>query len=132
FMSKADELRARDARCVVRAWAGEAEPTAIARGKGALVWDPDGREYIDCSSGLFAVNVGHSHPEVIAAVQKQVEQVMQVSILQTTEPLVSLAEKLVEITPPNLAKCYFTNGGGESIDTAIKAARQYTGKYEII
>ncbi len=131
-MSKADELRARDAKCIVRAWAGEAEPTAIARGKGALVWDPDGREYIDCSSGLFAVNVGHSHPEVIAAVQKQVEQVMQVSILQTTEPLVSLAERLVEITPPNLAKCYFTNGGGESIDTAIKAARQYTGKYEII
>lgn len=131
-MSKADELRARDARCIVRAWAGEAEPTAVARGQGALLWDPDGREYIDCSSGLFAVNVGHSHPEVIAAVKKQVEQVMQVSILQTTEPLVSLAEKLVEITPPNLSKCYFTNGGGESIDTAIKVVRQYTGKYEMI
>ena len=131
-MLKSDEFRERDAKCIVRAWASEAEPTVVARAKGAVVWDPDGREYIDCSSGLFAVNVGHCHPEVIAAVKEQVEKVMQVSILQTTEPLISLAEKLVEITPPNLTKCYFTNGGSESIDTAVKLARQYTGKYEII
>ena len=131
-MSKSDELRGRDSRVIVRAWASVAEPTAIDHAKGALVWDPDGREYIDCSSGLFTANIGHCHPEVIAAVKAQVEKVIQVSILQTTEPLVALAEKLVEVTPPNLSKCYFTNGGSETVDTAIKLVRQHTGKYEII
>jgi 4-aminobutyrate aminotransferase/(S)-3-amino-2-methylpropionate transaminase len=127
-----EELLQKDARYVIRAWASIAEPTPVVEGRGAILIDPEGREYIDCSSGLFAVNVGHSHPEVVAAVKDQVEKVIQVSVLQTTEPMVQLAERVAQLTPPPLQKSYFTTGGGESIEVALKMARQYTGKYETI
>ena len=131
-MPSSEELIQRDAKCVIRAWAGVAEPTVVAKAKGTLLWDPEGKEYIDCTGGLFAVNVGHSNPEVIEAVKQQVEQVMQVSALQTTEPLVKHAELLAELAPGDLCKSYFTNGGGESVNTALKFARLLTGKYETI
>jgi 4-aminobutyrate aminotransferase-like enzyme len=127
-----EELLQKDAQYVIRAWTGIAEPTPVVEGRGAILVDPEGREYIDCSSGLFAVNVGHSHPEVVAAVKDQVEKVIQVSVLQTTEPMVRLAETVAQLTPAPLQKSYFTTGGGESIEVALKMARQYTGKYETI
>jgi 4-aminobutyrate aminotransferase/(S)-3-amino-2-methylpropionate transaminase len=127
-----EELVQKDAQYVIRAWASIAEPTPVVEGRGAVLMDQEGREYIDCSSGLFAVNVGHSHPEVVAAIKDQVEKVIQVSVLQTTEPMVRLAERVAQLTPAPLQKSYFTTGGGESIEVALKMARQYTGKYEII
>ncbi len=127
-----EELLQKDAQFVIRAWTGVAEPTPVVQGRGAILVDPEGREYIDCSSGLFAVNVGHSRPEVVAAVKDQVEKVIQVSVLQTTEPMVRLAERVAQLTPAPLQKSYFTTGGGESIEVALKMARQYTGKYETI
>ena len=131
-MSSSEEFIHRDAAHVIRAWAGVAEPTVVARAKGALLWDPEGKEYVDCSSGLFTVNVGHCHPEVVAAIKEQAEKVMQVSILQTTEALVKHAELLAEMAPGDLNKAYYTNGGTESIDTALKCVRLLTGKYEVI
>jgi 4-aminobutyrate aminotransferase/(S)-3-amino-2-methylpropionate transaminase len=127
-----EELLQKDAQHVIRAWTGIAEPTPVVEGRGAILVDPEGREYIDCSSGLFAVNVGHSHPEVVAAIKDQVEKVIQVSALQVTEPMVRLAERVAQLTPAPLQKSYFTTGGGESVEIALKMARQYTGKYETI
>lgn len=131
-MLSSEELLQKDAQYVIRAWTGIAEPTPVVEGKGAILKDPEGREYIDCSSGLFAVNVGYSHPEVVAAVKDQAEKLIQVSALQTTEPMVRLAERVAQLTPAPLQKSYFTTGGGESIEVALKMARQYTGKYETI
>ncbi|NIV31542.1 MAG: aminotransferase class III-fold pyridoxal phosphate-dependent enzyme, partial [Anaerolineae bacterium] len=101
-----EELLQKDAQFVIRAWTGVAEPTPVVQGRGAILVDPEGREYIDCSSGLFAVNVGHSRPEVVAAVKDQVEKVIQVSVLQTTEPMVRLAERVAQLTPAPLQKSY--------------------------
>jgi len=127
-----EELRKKDAQYVIRAWAGVAEPTAIAEAKGAILKDPEGNEYIDCTSGLFAAIIGHSNPDVIAAIKDQVEKVTQISALQATEPMVLLAEMLAQLTPEPIQKSFFTNGGGESVESALKMARQYTGRYETI
>ncbi len=129
-MLSSEELLKKDAQHVIRAWA--AKPTVVAEAKGAVLKDPEGNEYIDCTSGLFAAIIGHSNPEVIAAVKDQVEKVTQISALQATEPMVLLAEMLAQVTPEPIRKCFFTNGGGESVEAALKMARQYTGKYESI
>ena len=83
-MTSSDELRKRDQRAILRAWASVAEPTVVDYGHGSILVDPEGREYIDCASGLFTMNVGHSHPDVVAAIKTQAERVSQVSMLQTT------------------------------------------------
>ena len=71
-MPRNQEILSLDATYVVRAWSSVAEPTPIAEGSGAILRDYDGKEYIDCNSGMYCMNIGHSHPEVIEAVQRQV------------------------------------------------------------
>ena len=129
-MLSSEELLQKDTQYVIRAWS--AEPIVVAEAKGAILKDPEGNEYIDCTSGLFAAIIGHSNPEVIAAVKDQVEKVTQLSALQATEPMVLLAEMLAQLTPEPIQKSFFVNGGGESVEAALKMARQCTGKYEII
>jgi 4-aminobutyrate aminotransferase / (S)-3-amino-2-methylpropionate transaminase / 5-aminovalerate transaminase len=133
-MTSSAELRERDQQVILRAWASVAEPTVIDHGRGSVLVDPEGREYIDCASGLFAVNVGHSHPEVVEAIKAQAERVTQVSILQTTEPAVRLAEELLRLAPGDLkdGKAFYTVGGSESVENGWKMARQFTGKFELI
>lgn len=131
-MLSSEELLKKDAQYVIRAWASIAEPTVVAEAKGAILKDPEGNEYIDCTSGLFAAIIGHSNPDVIAAVKDQVEKVTQLSALQATEPMILLAEMLAQLTPEPIQKSYFTTGGSESVEVALKMARQYTGKYETI
>jgi 4-aminobutyrate aminotransferase/(S)-3-amino-2-methylpropionate transaminase len=96
--------------------------------------DADGREYIDCSSGLFAVNIGHSHPEVIEAIKNQAEKVIQVSMLQTTEPTIYLVEELLKLVPGQLkdGKGLYCVGGASAVENSIKMARLFTGRYEIV
>ena len=96
--------------------------------------DPEGREYIDCASGLFTMNVGHSHPDVVAAIKTQAERVSQVSMLQTTQPAIELAEELLSLAPGELkeGKAFYTVGGSESVENGWKMARQFTGKFEFI
>jgi len=129
-MLSSDELRAKDARHIIRAWGGL--PTVVAEAVGPILRDPEGNEYLDCTSGLFAALIGHTNPEVVAAAQAQLEKVTQVSALQINEPMVLLAEMLAQVTPEPITKCFFTNGGGETVEAGLKMARQYTGKYETI
>jgi len=131
-MGKNAEILAKDSKYVIRAWSTIAEPVAISRGEGALVWDYEGKEYIDCNSGQFCNNIGYSHPAVIRAVQDQVTRVMQLGAHQTTETNAEYAEMIAGLAPGDLKKIYFTSGGTESVNVAVKMARAYTGKYEII
>jgi 4-aminobutyrate aminotransferase-like enzyme len=126
------ELLAKDTKYVIRAWSSIAEPTPIARGQGALLYDYDGKSYIDCSSGMFCMNIGHSHPRVIEAVKAQVEKVMQVSGHQTTKVAVEYAELICSISPGDLKKLYFTTAGTETMNVAIKTAKAASGKWEFI
>jgi len=131
-MPRNQEILSLDATYVVRAWSSVAEPTPIAEGSGAILRDYDGKEYIDCNSGMYCMNIGHSHPEVIEAVQRQVARVMQVSNHQTTEVTARHAELVASIAPGDLRKLYFTTGGTETNNVALKLARATSGKHEII
>ncbi len=119
----------RDAEFVLRPWADP--PVALVAGKGCKVTDAEGNEFIDFTSGYFVNNAGHCHPRIVAAATEQMHKITQVSGKQTTPPVVDLAERLVEHTPASISKVFFTTGGSESSEFAIKMARQYTGKPKV-
>jgi alanine-glyoxylate transaminase / (R)-3-amino-2-methylpropionate-pyruvate transaminase len=108
------------------------EPLALVRGEGQYVWDDRGDRYLDCFGGVLTVSVGHCHPKVTEAVLEQVRTIQHTSTLYANKPQSDLAEKLYQITPGRLQKSFFTNSGTEADDTAIHAAKTFTGRHEIV
>ncbi len=114
---------------------GKRLPVTLVRGEGSRVWDEDGREYLDCVAGIAAVSLGHSHPEVVKAVQEQAASLMHVSNYYYTVPQIKLAQLLCEHT--GMDKVFFCNSGAEAVEGCIKLARKWgkekrDGAYEII
>jgi len=104
----------------------------ITRGKGALVWDINGNEYIDCTGSYGVCIVGHCHPRVVKAVQKQVETLIACHASFYNDARSKLLKKIIGIAPKGLDKVFLSNSGAESVECAIKLARKYSGKPEII
>lgn len=109
-------------------------PCYIDSGKGALLWDVEGREYIDFAGGIAVMNVGHSHPKVVAAIKDQAEKFTHTCFMVLPyEPAVKLAEKLCLITPGDYPKAVlFVNSGAEAVENTVKIARYHTRKAGII
>jgi len=109
-------------------------PIIIKRGAGAVVEDIDGNVLLDFAGGIGVLNIGYSHPEVVEAVKKQAEKFFHSSInILPYESYIKLAEKLNEITPGDFKKkTMFANSGAEAIENAVKIARKYTKKTDII
>src|SRR3954452_4368215 len=108
------------------------EPIALVRGEGAHVWDDQGRKYLDAFGGVLTVSIGHGNPKVTEAVIAQMRKINHTSTLYANEPLSNLAEKLASIAPGNLKKTFITSSGTEANETAIAAARTYTGRIPLI
>jgi 4-aminobutyrate aminotransferase len=109
------------------------QPIAIEKAHGAVVHDSAGKEYIDCFAGIAVVNAGHCNPEVVAAAKAQMDKLVHCcSYVYHVKPVAELAERLAEITPGRVRKTFFTNSGAEAIEGAIKLAKLYTGKTEIV
>src|SRR3984957_253953 len=109
------------------------EPLLIARAKDQFVYDADGRAYLDFFGGILTISVGHCNDKVNAKIHRQVDTLQHVSTVFVTEPQVALAKKIASLTPGGrLTKSFFTNSGTEANETAIMAARRYTGRSEII
>jgi 4-aminobutyrate aminotransferase-like enzyme len=108
------------------------DPIALSRGEGMHVWDEDGQKYLDCFGGVLVTSVGHANSHVNEAVIDQVKTITHTSTLYASGPQAQLAAKLAEITPGNLTKSFFTNSGTEADETAVVAAKLYTGRQEII
>ncbi len=109
------------------------EPIVVSEARGATIKDVAGKEYIDCFSGISVVNAGHCHPEVVNAAIEQAKKLVHVcSYVYYVPATIELAEKLAEITPPKLQKTFFGNSGAEAVECAIKLARKFTKKYELI
>ena len=104
----------------------------LVRGKGALVWDINGNEYIDCTGSYGVAVVGHCHPKVVAAVQKQAEKLIACHASFYNDTRSVLLEKLVQLAPEGLDKVFLSNSGTESVECALKLARKYSNKTEII
>jgi taurine--2-oxoglutarate transaminase len=111
---------------------GAWNPIPIERAEGVYVWDANGKRYMDWSSQLINVNIGHSHPHVIKAIQEQAAKLCYVEPSSTTGPRARLGELLAEVTPGSLSKTLFCNGGTDAIENAMKVARLYTGRQKIL
>ena len=129
-----EELKQDAARYLMQTYTRQ--PLSIVRGRGAMVYDLEGREYLDFVGGI-AVNVlGHGHPDLVQAIQRQAAQLIHTSNLYYTEPQVQLAQMLVDHSFAD--KVFFCNSGAEANEAAIKLARRYshakygTGRFEII
>ena len=109
-----------------------AEPLVLVEGKGVLVSDATGREYLDLFSGILTTSVGHCHAEVVARVQEQVARLGHTSTLYLTENEVEMAKALAAIAPGRLDRTFFTNSGTEAIETAVMLACVHTGRTDII
>jgi len=109
------------------------EPVVIEEGRGAYLKDIDGKEYIDCFSGISVVNTGHCNPEVVEAAINQIRKLIHAaSYIYYVTPVVKLAEKLAEITPGKLQKTLFVNSGAEAVECSLKLARKFTKRYEFL
>ena len=113
-------------------------PVVVSRAAGAEVWDPEGKRYLDFIAGIGALNLGHQHPDIVAAVREQLEKYAHVSAQSVTyEPYVRLAQELDRIFPRAggatvATKSVFANSGAESVENAIKIARVATGREWVI
>lgn len=108
------------------------EPLALVRGEGMYVWDDRGDRYLDCFGGVLTVSVGHSNPKIVQAIVEQVQRLQHTSTLYANQPQSDLAEKIAQIAPGRLKKSFFTSSGTEANDTAVMAAKTYTGRHEIV
>lgn len=108
------------------------EPLVVDRAKDSLIYDVDGREYLDFFGGILTISVGHCNDRVLAAVEEQTRKVQHTSTLYPNEPHVRLAEKLAAVTPGALKQSFFTNSGTEANETAVLAAQLYTRQHDVI
>jgi 4-aminobutyrate aminotransferase / (S)-3-amino-2-methylpropionate transaminase / 5-aminovalerate transaminase len=118
---------------VITSFLKSVAPVVVDRAQGAVITDAGGREYLDCFAGISVVNAGHNHPRVIAAAKAQMDKLVHCSsYLYHCQPVGDLAQKLAQLAPHGLTKTFFGNGGAEAIEGALKLARLYTGKPELI
>lgn len=129
---KAREIIERD-RLVISPSYPRAHPFVMDHGFGAEVWDVDGNRFLDFAAGIAVASTGHSHPKVVKAIQDQAERFLHISSDYYHPLWVELGEKINDIAPfMDRAISFMTNSGTESVEAAIKLARQYTGRSEFI
>lgn len=128
------KIKALDKQYHMHSWSVQKALDTIVfdHGKGAEFWDMDGKRYLDFSSQLMNLNTGHQHPKVIEAIKKQADKCMYCMPGFSYESRSLLAEKLAKYTPANINHFFFTLGGAESNENAIKMSRLYTGAHKII
>ncbi len=109
------------------------EPLVLSRAKDQYVWDADGNRYLDFFGGIVTISVGHCNEQVTRKVHEQLDRLQHVSSVFATEPMAALAARIASLTQERrLTKSFFTNSGTEANETAILAARCYTGASEIV
>src|SRR6266542_901618 len=130
----AKRIQELDRQHVLHSWSVQSQiaPLPVAGAEGRYFWDHDGNRYLDFSSQLVNVNLGHQHPKVVAAIQEQAEKLTTIGPPMAHEARSELARLLAEVTPGDLTMSFFTNGGAEANENAIKLARWYTGRDKIV
>jgi taurine--2-oxoglutarate transaminase len=135
-MTVADTNRVKtdDERYVLHSWSvrSSIDPIPIAGAEGRYFWDFDGNRYLDFASQLVNVSIGHQHPKVVAAIKEQADRLCTIGPMMANEKRSELARLLAEVTPGDLTMSFFTNGGAEANENAIKLARWHTGRQKIV
>jgi taurine--2-oxoglutarate transaminase len=133
-MANAQEILDNNLKYTYFSWSKQAglNPINAVKAEGVYIYDRDGKKYLDFSSQLMNANIGHGDKRVADAVYAQMQELEFVFPGMATEPRGALGKKLAEIAPGNLTKTFFTLGGSEAVENAIKLARVYTGRHKII
>ena len=108
------------------------DPIPIEKADGIYMWDYDGNRYTDMSSQLVNLNVGHGNRDIIDAIKDQAEKYCYLSPGYGSEPRGELAKMIIELMPDNMGKVFFTNGGADANENAVKIARMYTGRQKVM
>ncbi|ATL69135.1 aspartate aminotransferase family protein [Nocardia terpenica] len=123
-----------DRRHVFHSWSAQKQltPMTITAAQGCYVWDGDGNRLLDFSSQLVNTNIGHQHPKVVAAVQDQADKLCTVAPQHANAARSEAARLIAERTPGELNRIFFTNGGADAVEHAVRMARLYTGRYKVL
>jgi taurine--2-oxoglutarate transaminase len=129
-----DEIVALSRQHTLFEWSAQSkvDPIPVARSKGIYFWTPEGKRFVDFNSQLMCVNIGHSDERVVRAIQQQAATLAYATPFMATEPRARLGRKLAEICPGDIDVFFFTNGGSEANENAIKLARWATGRQKIL
>ena len=123
----AKRIQELDQRYVLHSWSvqNKISPLAVAGGEGRYFWDLEGNRYLDFASQLVNVSIGYQHPKVVAAIKEQADKLTTIGPPMAHEARSELARLLAEVTPGDLTMSFFTNGGAEANENAVKLARLY-------
>src|SRR5687768_8432525 len=129
-----EEIVALSKKHTIFEWAvqGAVDPIPVARAEGVYFYTPEGQRFLDFNSQLMSVNIGHSDPRVVRAIQEQAAVLTYVTPSMATEPRARLGAKLAALTPGDIDVFFFTNGGAEAVENAFKIARAFTGRQKIL
>jgi taurine--2-oxoglutarate transaminase len=129
-----EQIRDDAKQFVIHSWSVQdaINPLPVAGAEGRYFWDYDGKRYLDFASQLVNVSIGHQHPKLVAAIKEQADKLCTIAPSMATEPRSRLARLIAEVTPGDISMTFFTNGGAEANENAIKVARWYTGRHKII
>ncbi|MCZ4123959.1 aspartate aminotransferase family protein [Streptomyces sp. H39-S7] len=126
-------VKAADRAHVFHSWSAQAviDPMAVAGAEGSYFWDYDGNRYLDFSSQLVNTNIGHQHPKVVAAIQEQAARLCTIAPGFAVDVRSEAARLIAEVTPGDLDQVFFTNGGAEAVENAVRMARLHTGRHKV-
>ncbi|MFM9691919.1 aspartate aminotransferase family protein [Streptomyces europaeiscabiei] len=127
-------VKAADRAHVFHSWSAQEliDPLAVAGAEGSYFWDYDGKRYLDFSSGLVYTNIGYQHPKVVAAIQAQAATMTTFAPAFAVEARSEAARLIAERTPGDLDKIFFTNGGADAVEHAVRMARLHTGRPKVL
>ncbi|WP_435123597.1 aspartate aminotransferase family protein [Micromonospora tulbaghiae] len=119
---------------VFHSWSAQSllDPMVVERAEGSYFWDGDGNRYLDFSSQLVNTNIGHQHPVVVAAIQEQAAKLCTIAPSYANDVRGEAARLITELTPAGLSKVFFTNGGADAIEHAVRMARLHTGRPKVL
>ncbi|MEZ7755416.1 aspartate aminotransferase family protein [Microbacterium paraoxydans] len=128
------QVRADDRAHVFHSWSAQAliDPLPVATGRGSTFWDYEGSAYLDFSSQLVNLNLGHQHPDLVAAIQQQAGRLATIQPSMANDVRGELARLIAEVAPDGFEKVFFTNGGAEANEYAVRMARQATGRRKVL
>ena len=128
------EVSADDHKYVFHSWSaqGAISPIPVAKSSGSRFWDFDGKEYLDFSSQLVFTNIGHQHPTVVSAIQEQAGILTALAPQHASETRNEAAKRIVEVAGAEFVKVFFTNGGADAVENAIRMCRIHTRKHKIL
>ncbi|AYG81996.1 5-aminovalerate aminotransferase DavT [Streptomyces hundungensis] len=127
-------VKAADRAHVFHSWSAQGliDPLAVAGAEGSYFWDYEGNRFLDFTSGLVFTNIGYQHPKVVAAIQEQAATMTTFAPAFAVEARSEAARLIAERTPGDLDKIFFTNGGAEAVENAIRMARLHTGRHKVM